>query len=49
MSAPDAKKAVACEGSETVDEMPRALEGAGVQFLEAGSVAAGPGVAIKSG
>jgi transcriptional regulator with XRE-family HTH domain len=32
---------------ETVDAIRRALEGAGIQFLESGSAAAGPGVALR--
>lgn len=34
---------------ETVDAVRRALESAGIQFLEAGAAAAGPGVALKGG
>jgi predicted transcriptional regulator len=32
---------------ETIDAIRKALEAAGIQFLEAGQVAVGPGVAIK--
>lgn len=34
---------------ETVDAVRRALESAGIQFLEAGAAASGPGVALKGG
>lgn len=34
---------------ETVDAVRKALENAGIQFLEAGGTAAGPGVALKCG
>lgn len=34
---------------ETVDAVRRALETAGIQFLEAGATSAGPGVALKDG
>lgn len=34
---------------ETVDAVRRALEAAGIQFLEAGGVSAGVGVALKGG
>ena len=34
---------------ETVDAVRRALEAAGIQFLEAGGVSAGVGVSVKCG
>ena len=36
-------------GSETVSRVRMTLETRGIQFLEAGQVAAGPGVAISGG
>ena len=35
--------------AETVSRIRKALEAQGVQFLEAGQVAIGPGVAVKEG
>lgn len=34
---------------ETVEAIRKALEGQGVQFLEGGQIAAGPGVALTNG
>ena len=44
----DATKGVATGRHETVEAIRKALETQGVQFLEAGQVAAGPGVAMRA-
>lgn len=43
----DATKGMVSGRHDTVEAIRKALEGAGVQFLESGQVAAGPGVAMK--
>ena len=43
----DATKGAVGGRHETVEALRKALENGGVQFLDAGSVAAGPGVALK--
>lgn len=43
----DATKGAVSGRHETVEAIRKALEAQGVQFLEAGQVATGPGVALK--
>lgn len=43
----DATKGMVSGRHDTVEAIRKALESAGVQFLEGGQVAAGPGVALK--
>ena len=45
----DSAKGSAPGRHETVERVRKALEAGGVQFLEAGGVAAGPGVARRGG
>ncbi len=45
----DATKGMVSGRHDTVEAIRKALEGAGVQFLESGHVAAGSGVALKGG
>lgn len=44
----DATKGMVSGRHDTVEAIRKALEGAGVQFLDGGQVSAGPGVALKA-
>jgi transcriptional regulator with XRE-family HTH domain len=45
----DAARGMVSGRHETVEAIRKALEAGGVQFLESGQVAVGPGVALRAG